>query len=392
MTRLRPMSSSLRRPALAVAGLVAAALSASPQAALAQGSLGALGFGYPVNGMSTRASGTAGAFVEFDALTPINPSAIGGLGRTVLSAQVEPEYRTLTLGAVREKTASQRIPLITVVFPARRGFAVAFSARGFLDRSYTTTTTGSAVIDGNTLPTSEVLTMRGAIGDIRGALGWQINPRFRVGLGGHIFTGDNTASRERTFADTLQFGSTLDSSKVTYIGTALSFGGEARLFSGLSAILSYRMGNDLDARIRDTTRASGGVPTRVGGALRYDGIPGSVFSVGFEQVKWSDMQSIASSRTVASDAQNVYVGAEVAGPRLRGFPVMVRAGFSRNQLPFSISAEQVTESRIGGGIGIPIARDAASIDFSLQRANRSLGGSSIKESAWLLGAGIQIRP
>jgi hypothetical protein len=387
----------LRRPTLAPlsrlrTGALTMAVALLPQLVQAQGTISGLGFGSPINGMSTRSAGTAGAFVEFDALTPINPSSIGGLARTVLSAQVEPEHRTLSLGAVRERTASQRLPVIMIAFPARRGVAVALSARGFLDRSYTTTTTGSAVIDGRTLPTSEVLTMRGAIGDIRGAVGWQINSRFRVGLGGHIFTGENTAARERTFADTLRFGSTLDSSKVTFIGTAISLGGEAQLFKGVSATLSYRAGNGFDARIRDTTRASGTVPARLGGALRYDGIPGSVFTVGFEQVRWSAMQRMASSRTVAHDAQNVYAGAEVAGPRYRGYPVMLRAGVARNQMPFSISAEQVNETRIGGGLGIPIARENASIDFSIQRANRVLNGSLAREAAWLLGAGVQIRP
>lgn len=358
----------------------------------AQGTLGGLGFGYPVNGMSTRASGTAGAFAEFDALSPLNPAALGGIVRTVLSAQAEPEFRTLTIGSVREKTTSQRIPLLMVLLPARRGFAASLSARGFLDRSFTTVTSGTAVIDGVTLPTTERLEMRGAIGDMRAALGWQVNPRFRVGLAGHIFTGENVAARERTFADTLQFGGTLDSSRVTYFGTALSVGTEVQIAKGLSATMSYRSGNTFDARIRDTTRASGSVPSRMGGAVRYDGITGSVFSVGVEQVKWSSMQDLSSARTTAADAMNMYAGAEVAGPRLRGYPLMLRAGVARNQLPFSTTGEQVKETRLAAGLGLPIARDAASLDFSIQRANRSLAGSSAKESAWLLGVGVQIRP
>jgi len=364
----------------------------APTVAHGQGSLGALGFGYPVNGMSTRASGTAGAFGDIDPLSPINPASLGGLTRTVISAQAEPEHRTLTFGNLREKTASQRIPLLAVVFPARGGVAVGLSARGFLDRSYTTTTSGTALIDGTTLATTEQLTMRGAIGDIRGAVGWQIGNRARVGLGGHIFTGENTAVRQRTFSDTLKFGGTLDSSKVTYIGTAVSLGGELRLIKGFSAAASYRAGNSFDARIRDTTRASGTVPARLGGTLRFDGIPGSSFAVGFEQVKWSDMQPMASSRTTATDVTNYYGGAEVAGPRYRGIPMLVRIGYARNQLPFSTGAEVVKESRISGGLGIPIAGDNASMDFSIQRANRSLGGSTAREAAWLLGIGIQVRP
>ena len=372
--------------AMAVLSVVA------PVSGWAQGSLGALGFGYPVNGMSTRASGSAGAFSDIDPLSPINPAAIGGLTRTVISAQAEPEHRTLTFGNIREKTASQRIPLLAVAFPARGGVSVGLSARGFLDRSYTTTTSGTASIDGTTLATTEQLTVRGAIGDIRAAVGWQIRNRARVGIGGHIFTGENTAVRERTFADTLRFGSTLDSSKVTYIGTAVSVGGELRLIAGFSAAASYRAGNGFDARIRDTTRASGRVPARLGGTLRYDGIPGSSFAVGFEQVKWSAMQSMSSSRTTASDVTNLYGGAEVAGPRYRGIPILVRAGYARNQLPFSASAELVRESRISGGLGIPVARDNATIDLSIQRANRSLTGTTATEAAWLFGIGLQVRP
>lgn len=380
---------ALRAVAFTLAGAAALAL---PAVAQAQGSLGALGFGYPVNGMSTRASGTAGAFGEIDPLSPINPASLGGLTRSVISAQAEPEHRTLSFGNVREKTASQRVPLLAVAFPARGGVAVGLSMRGFLDRSYTTTTAGTAVVNGNTLATSEQLTMRGSIGDIRAALGWQIRQRARIGIAGHIFTGENTGVRERRFADTLKFGTTLDSSKATFIGTAVTVGGELRLGLGFSAAASYRSGNSFEARIRDTTRASGNVPARLGGTLRYDGISGSSFAVGFENVKWSDMQSMSSSRITAGDVTNIYGGAEVAGPKLRGVPILVRAGYANSKLPFSTTKELVKETRFSGGLGLPVARDNATLDLSIQRANRSLVGLNAKESAWLFGIGIQVRP
>ncbi|MFO0072881.1 MAG: hypothetical protein ACK55A_12400, partial [Gemmatimonas sp.] len=137
---------------------------------------------------------------------------------------------------------------------------------------------------------------------------------------------------------------------------------------------------------------AGNVPARLGGTLRYDGIPGSSFAVGFEQVNWSDMQSMASARTRAHDALNLFGGAEVAGPRLRGVPLLLRAGYARTDLPFSTTSSPVREIRLSGGLGFPVARDAAAIDFSLQRATRSLAGSAARESAWLLGVGIQVRP
>ena len=376
------------RTAMAVAGLLVGA--SAPLAA--QGSLGSLGFGYPVGGLSTRAAGTAGAFGEFDALSPLNPGALGGLPRLVLSAQTEPEYRKLSLNGVNESTTIQRVPLIAVLFPFRGGLALGLSASSFLDRSYSMITTGSAMIEGVSVPTNDRLNIRGAIGDMRAAVGWQINSRFKIGVGGHLITGENVAVRERTFADTLTFGSVVDSSRVNYFGTALSVGGEVRLVKGLSAIGSYRTGNSLKSRIRDSVRTTAEVPDRIGAALRYDGITGATFALGIEQVKWSSMASLGSNLTTAQDANNVRAGVEVQGPQFRGAPIFLRAGYARNELPFSVSAERVKETRYSTGFALPIARDAATIDFSLQRANRALANSGAKESAWLLGFGVQIRP
>ena len=104
------------------------------------------------------------------------------------------------------------------------------------------------------------------------------------------------------------------------------------------------------------------------------------------------MRSLGSNAVVPRDATNWHAGAEVAGPRLRGSPLLVRAGYARNELPFGVGSSVVDESRFTAGLGIPIAREQASIDLSIQRANRALVGGAAKESAWLLGVGVQIRP
>ncbi|MDQ8161778.1 MAG: hypothetical protein P3C10_04245 [Gemmatimonadota bacterium] len=374
-----------------VVALSAIALIAAPRAG-AQGSVGGLGFGYPVGGGSVRTNATGGAFAEFDALTPTNPAALGGLSRTVITAQAEPELRRLSLNGVTEKSSLQRVPLVMLVFPARGGVAVGLSATTFLDRTFSTVTTGSAFLDGKSVPTTDRTDVRGAINDLRAAVGWQVSSRVRLGVGGHLYTGENLATRERTFADTLAFGSVLDSSRVTYFGTALSVGGELTLGKGLAVLASYRRGNELNARVRDTivSRATG--PARTGFALRYDGIVGSVFALGVEQMAWSQMAALGSRSVVATDAMNWHAGAEVAGPKFRGLPVLVRAGYARNELPFATANQQAREQRITTGIGIPVAREAASIDLSVQRATRTLTGSAAKESAWLLGIGMQVRP
>jgi opacity protein-like surface antigen len=358
----------------------------------AQGTLSGLGFGYPVGGLSTRAGATGGAFGEFDAVSTRNPAALGGLPRTLMAAQTEPEFRTLRIGNVKESTTAQRVPLLLVAFPARHRVAVALSATTFLDRSYSTATTGSVLIDGVTLQTNDRTDVRGSIGDLRIAAGWRMNDRISFGIGGHLFTGDNLVATSREFADTTTFGSVTDSSRVTFFGRAISVGTEVQIVKGLAASASYRAGGRLQSRVTDTVRTRANVPDRLGAALRYDGIPGAIFAVGVEQQRWSDMQGLGSSLVQPHDATNFNAGAEISGPRFMGSIVQLRAGFARGTLPFGAHERTVKESRITGGFGLPLARDFASLDFSVQRALRSLDGGAGRESAWLLGVGIQIRP
>jgi hypothetical protein len=127
-------------------------------------------------------------------------------------------------------------------------------------------------------------------------------------------------------------------------------------------------------------------------AVRYEGIPGSVFAVGVEQLRWSDMASMGSAVLRTQDATNWHAGAEVAGPRLRGVPVLVRAGMARSALPFGTAALAVRETRASAGLGVPIARESATLDLSLQRAVRTPSTGTAREQAWLLGIGLQVRP
>ncbi len=360
--------------------------------ASAQGSLSGLGFGYPVGGTSIRAAATGGAFGEFDALSPLNPASLGGLQRTLIAAQTEPEFRTLKFGSATEKSTAERVPLLMMVFPTSTGVAFGLSATTFLDRSYTTLTTGTVIIEGQPVSVNDQTDVRGSMGDLQGAVGWRINDRFRVGFSGHLYTGDNLVARYRKFADTLAFGSVDDSSRVEYFGTAVTIGGEVQVVKGLALSGSYRAGFNLESRVRDTVKTQGKVPNRLGLSLRYDGIAGATFAVGMESQSWSRMTGLGSAQVQARDATNYHAGAELVGPKLRGYPTLVRFGYANNQLPFGVDGKTVGESRISGGLGVPIARDFATIDLSLQRAIRTLSGGSTKESAWLLGVGIQIRP
>lgn len=380
----------MRRTSRTLGVSVAALLLAGPLAA--QGTLSTQGFGYPVGGTSIRASGTAASFGEFDLLSPINPASLASLRRSVITAQAEPEYRTVKVGGSSEGSTLPRVPLLMVALPLHNGVGIGLSATTFLDRSYSTTTTGEVLIDSVKVFTRDQTDVRGSVADLRLAAGWRRSDRFSIGFGVHLFTGDDKATRLRTFTDSVRFGAAVDSSLMTVFGTALSAGGEWRMRKGLAAQLSYRMGFGISTRLADTVYSKANVPNRLGVGLRFDGIPGSVFAIGFDRQDWTRMQALGSDLVTVRDATNWHVGGEVAGPEIRGTPMLVRAGFARNALPFGVEGKWVDESRISTGVGIPVARDQASLDFSAQWANRTLAGGGAKETAWLLGVGVQIRP
>lgn len=380
----------MRHVSRSLVATLVALLAASPLAA--QGTLSTQGLGYPVGGTSVRTSGTAGSFGEFDLLSPINPSSLASLSRTVITAQTEPEYRTVTAGGTSEGSSAQRVPLIMLAIPLRSGVGLGLSATTFLDRSYSTTTRGEVIIDSTTVFTNDRTDVRASVADIRFAAGWHRSKRFSVGLGMHVFTGDDQATRLRVFTDSDRFGEAVDSSKMVYFGTALSAGGEWRVRKGLAAQMSYRMGFGMQTRLADSVFSKAHVPNRLGVGVRFDGIPGSVFAIGIDHQDWTRMQALGSSQITARDATNWHVGGEVAGPDVRGSPMLVRAGLARNALPFGVDGKWVSEQRYSAGLGVPVAREQAVLDFSAQWANRTLAGGGAKETAWLIGVGVQIRP
>lgn len=385
-----PMKSSLRRAAVGSAVLFLA-----PLVAEAQGTISTQGFGYPLAGTSTRAAGTAGALSEFDLLTPRNPSALTGMARSVLAVQAEPEYRKLTFGSIEESSRVQRVPLLMAGVRVSSKAVISFSSAGFLDRNFTTTSSGEALVGGVILPTKDVQDMRGSIADLRAGVGYRVHSRVSVGLAGHVFTGSNRLNLVRTFNDTVGFGTVNETSGVAFFGKAVSVGSTFLLPKGFLAAASFRKGGSMEADNGDTVLTRAHIPDRLAAGVLYTGFAGSSFAFNVDNTKWSSMQSLGTSLLQTHDATNWSLGGEVPTGRVRGTPVMLRAGAGKNTLPFGINGGTVSEQRIAGGAAVAITsggRDQAVLDFSVTRANRKLSGSTAKEGAWLLGIGIQIRP
>ena len=393
--------------------LALAALVLAPRAGAAQGSLSGQGFGYPTGQLSARALGTGGALGEFDPQSALNPQGVGAWRGAGLFFQYEPEFRTVTDGSGSDRTTTSRFPLLAGALPVRERFAVGVSVSTLLDRTFETRSFREDTIgvDPVAIPVTVIERDRseGAINDVRVAGSFAATSSLRLGLGLHAITGEN---RRTIFNEFDRVEGSVDTTDVevvrvrsqrafSYGGRAVSAGFEWQPTRALAVAASGRVGGDLHVRVGDTTLADAGVPSRVGGGVRFDGITGASIAARVDWQEWSAMRGI-SDRVPIRDALEYGIGADVVGPRIGTNPILVRVGGRFRDLPFAVrrfsedgvaTAQEVSEVTFSGGLGLLLASNRAMLDFAVQRASRTASGADeLDESAWLLSFGLRIRP
>ena len=379
----------MRRLALcSMAAALAAPLWATSLAA--QGSLSLQGFGYPTGQTSTRAAATAGALGEFDAGSPINPGALPGAGRSIMAFQLDPEFRNVVVDGRSVKTTTARFPLVTVgARVGTRGFVgVTFST--LLDRTWDAAYHDTVSVGPDRAPSTVSTKNRGALSDARLAFAWQLTERVQVGVAFHALTGANRMTLERTFNDSSTFGTLQQNTTLAYTGSALSAGIVARLLPHVVAAGSLRMGGSMRTRLDDSLATQGNAPNRFGASLLYDGIPGSQLAVRYSHEGWTGMRGLGTAALDVHDANELSVGADVAGPRIRESTTQFRFGARTRELPFGWNGNAVKEQTLAAGGGMTFARGWATLDLSLQRAQRSAGIQ--REKGTILSVGLTVRP
>lgn len=371
-----------------LATAVLAAASAAPLAG--QGALSLQGFGYPVGQNSTRSLGAGGALGETDPGSPINPGALPGAGRSVLSVQLDPEFRQVTVDGRAVNTTTARFPVISVGTRAgTRGF-VGLSFSTLLDRTWDAVYSDSVTVGNDRVASMVSSSVRGAINDARVAYAWQFSERVQAGVAFHALTGANRIRLARRFTDSTKFGSLSQQTTLSYAGSAVSAGLVSRPFQHLYVAASARLGGVMRTRYGDSLATRGKAPNRYGASLTYDGIPGSTLLLRVNHEQWTRMRSLGQTTLDVRDATEIAAGAEIAGPKVQGTPSQFRLGARKRGLPFGWNGRAVTEQVLALGGGATVARGWASLDVSLQRAVRKAGGLS--EKGTILSVGLTVRP
>jgi hypothetical protein len=371
---------------------IAAALCCTASALRAQGSLGLQGWGYPGGELSTRALATGGSLADFDANSPINPAALLVGTRATVYLQYDPEFRWINGPGVNASTVTARFPLFLI--SGKIGKArFSFSYSSFLDRTWTNTYQATQVVGPAKVPSTVTAISSGGIADIRGAMSYTFSDRLTVGAGVHVFPGENHILFGRSFPqDTTSFGSFSQTNTYNFSGSAVSLGILATPLPHINLGISGRYGFSMHVHQGDsTTLGDAKVPNRVSASLAYDGIPGTIIAGRFGVENWSSMKGLGSSGLTVFDATEIAAGIETAGPKFNSITMPVRFGFRDRTLPFGVGPQQVHETELSAGAGIPLSQGRVALDLTLAHALRT-ANIAYSETGWIFSLGIAIKP
>jgi long-subunit fatty acid transport protein len=373
-----------------VAACAAVALAATSGSA--QGTLSSQGFGYPPGQLSVFSRSVGGSTGETDALSPINPAALALLRRGGLYLQSEQESRSLDAGGQTGSMRSYRFPLFVAAVPVGSRGMVGVSFSTMLDRTWGTEARVKQLFGDDSVSFVERFRSEGALNDVRVAGSWAIRDNIIVGVGVHLFPGENRLTISRLFDDSLSFAPLRDSSNVNFFGTGVSAGVMWRPTRPLTVGASGRFGGTLKLRERDSLRTKADVPSRYGVGIRYDIVPGTGIAFRADRTLWSRMAGLGSARATPEDAWDFGLGIDALGPRVVGQQLTLRGGARRRTLPFLAGDERVRETAFSLGTGAPLAGGRAQLDFFVERAARTAGDMDAKERSWTFGLGLTVRP
>jgi hypothetical protein len=358
----------------------------------AQGTLSTQGLGFPPGQLGTAARTMGGAIGEADPFSPLNPAAIGLLGGAIIAMQAEPEYRTVVVGSITQRTAVARFPLFQGAMQLGSRWGVGVATSTLLDRTWETSTRDTQVIAGQPIPATVSEHSDGSIADTRIALSYAITPWFRVGLSGHAISGRDQLHTIRAFDDTDRFATDTQATNLSFGGNAVSVGAVASL--GRKAIIgaSYRAGGGVSSETATETVGTGSVPDRMGVSLVYTGINGAALALRVAKDEWSSLRGMAKNLNI-HEGLDIGAGAEVNGPSVGSNQMAFRFGGRWRTLPFSPNATPVKEQTYSTGFSLPMARGRIELNVGGLYANRTNGAiSGAKEKAWTISTGFSVRP
>ena len=376
-----------------------ALLVASGRSRSAQGTLSTLGFGYPAGQISTRALGTGGAIAEFDPLSPTNPAAIARVGGIALYIQVRARVSAQLTSAARSQNDDRALP-------ARR---LAPSRCANLYRRRERLQPSSTAASRRTCAATQIV---GDDGARRRRTSSRATARSPTCASRSLGADDAGSARRRRPRDhrrqpaaqhaacsttALRFAPLIDTSTVTYVGSAVSAGVE--LFAG-NIVGARRVvpegRHDVGQARRHDARRRRNVPDRLGVQRRATSASAARRSPRAPRRTRGRACAGSARARCRSPTRGTRASAPTcSGPRLRPARSSSSARARRwRTLPFGLATQR------GEGEDASVRRSARCSPRPRgarpRRHPRDArpGASAIdaRETAWTLSFGITVRP
>lgn len=396
----------MKRSLVALVLLIGAANTAS-----AQSLFSTRGLGTPIDPVDARARalGNSGTGLIGLNASLVNPADLAGTVRRGVSATLQPFWGNDQIEdhGLDANVAGTRFPVIQILYPTTQRLVLGLGYGGFLDQSWSVTTTGRELIGADSVTVSDLLRNTGGIGQLRLSGGYTVNENVALGLAVGMYTGNIDRLLVRTFPDSaVDLGTFSTRSRWNYtapfvtVGTRIDPNSRVRL----GAALTWSGNLKASGREGETTDVTYEVPLRAAAGVSTVIAPRLLVSASGNWAGWNGEPNFAApgtdAGTVAGSSWDVGVGVESQSLRTqtRFFPL--RLGFRYGQLPFhEIGEGQPKEWVVSGGIGFHLAGDdfgpLAVADLGIERGSRSgLGGSllnsGLDENFWRVSATISL--
>ena len=375
--------------------LLAGTILAVPAIASAQGTLSTQGFGYPTAGMSTRSLGTGGAITDLDPLSPTNPAAIPSIGGGAAYVQMEPEFRQLDVGAATQNDRIARHPLATIAFPVRSNIMAGADALQLSRPQLRDERAPRGDLSApRLLPTTNFFKSDGAIADVRAAIAWTPRSWIRLGVGGHQIMGDNRLRSTQLFDDSARFAAIIDTSTITYVGTAVSAGATLFIKNTVGLAASYRKGDSMSVKHADTTLSKANVPDRMSVSLAYIGIRGTTIAARTSKETWTEMRGLGSPTLPINDTWDYERRRRRARSSIGAARDPGACGCALAHAPVRTATSEITRRpRRSGSAPCSLAAASRSTSTGIRAIREPVSSDSeLRETAWTLSTGLTIRP
>jgi hypothetical protein len=355
---------------------------------------GVRGLGLPGREQSVRAMGTGGAFAFFDGESSVSPASLVFLGRLTATFTALGDYRSSTSPEGEASIRDPRFPQFLVGGPIRRfPLTLALSYSNYTTRDYSLAFPATVILRGQPVAVNDTIESRGGINDFRLAAAYRFGQRWAVGAGAHIITGSNRVEARRTFADT-NYAASRQRAELSFAGFGVSVGVIGQFGDALAVSAMARTDNRVSVD-RDTTEvALVDLPITVGGAARLRMTPKLHVAGHVLYRNWSTASEdlVALGGTGAINTMEAAGGIEFTPDPRRPYKRPIRLGFRYAELPFPLTAgETASEYGVSLGSGLSFAAERAVIGVSVERSWRDQG-DAFNETAWILTAGVTVRP